>query len=108
VPLSAGVGNVLKPRFGKPCNVTVKYKLVSQGGLTLPAPRPPGMPHSPSGDRKVGIDIEVVNQKEVTFEVPRDTGDDMVLNNEVHARILRKLDWHLLPLVSLLYFLSFL
>ncbi|KAI9573703.1 major facilitator superfamily domain-containing protein [Boletus coccyginus] len=65
------------------------------------------MTRLPSGDRKVRTDIDVVNQKEVAFEDPRDTGNDTVLNYEVHARILRKLDWHLLPLVSLLYFLSF-
>lgn len=66
------------------------------------------MTRLPSGDRKVRTDIDVVNQKEVAFEDPRDTANDTALNHEVHARILRKLDWHLLPLVSLLYFLSFL
>ncbi|KAF8555237.1 MFS general substrate transporter [Imleria badia] len=37
-----------------------------------------------------------------------DLKDAMDINTEVHARVLRKLDWHLLPLVSLLYLLSFL
>lgn len=51
------------------------------------------------------VDTEPVNkEKEVN-----DAGDHVVeLGPTERARLLRKLDWHLLPLVSLLYLLSFL
>lgn len=68
------------------------------------------MPQSPSGDLKVGIDIDAFDNKKVPIdsEALGGAGDAMVLGTEVHGMILSKLDWHLLPLVSLLYFLSFL
>ena len=59
------------------------------------------MPQSPSDNLKVGIDMDAVNNKEAAIEVP-------VLSTKEHARILRKIDWHVLPLVSMLYLLSFL
>lgn len=63
------------------------------------------MPQSPtpSDDLKVGG-----GNKKALIEVPDNAQDAVDLNTEVHAKVLRKLDWHLLPLVSLLYLLSFL
>jgi hypothetical protein len=55
------------------------------------------MTHSPSDDLKVDAEIVTIHNKEA-----RDVGI------ENHARVLRKLDLHILPLVSLLYLLSFL
>ena len=66
------------------------------------------MPQSPSPDLKGGIDTGAIETKNAAIEGPGGTGDTMDLNTQVHARVLRKLDWHLLPLVSLLYLLSFL
>lgn len=59
------------------------------------------MLQSPSGDLKVGIDVDATNIKEAAIELPG-------LRTKEKARILRKIDWHVLPLVSLLYLLSFL
>ena len=58
------------------------------------------MPQSPSDDPKVGIDIDAIEAH----------GDarDATSNNKVHARILRKVDSRILPLVTLLYLLCFL
>jgi hypothetical protein len=68
------------------------------------------MPQSPSGDLKVGVDIDAIDNKKVPIDPDAlgGAGDTMVLGTEVHAMVLSKLDWHLLPLVSLLYLLSFL
>ena len=66
------------------------------------------MPQPPSDDLKVGIDIDVIDNRKAAIEVPGDARDTVDIDTKVHARVLRKLDWHLLPLVSLLYFLSFL
>lgn len=41
-------------------------------------------------------------------EVPDSVRDAVNLSTEEHAGLLRKLDWHILPLVSLLYIFSFL
>ena len=59
------------------------------------------MPQPPS-DEKAGVDVNAVDSERAV------SGALQVVdfNAEVHARILRKLDWHLLPLVSLLYLLS--
>ncbi|KAI9460320.1 MFS general substrate transporter [Boletus coccyginus] len=58
------------------------------------------MPHSQaSDDLKVGIDIDPI-------EAHGDARD--ANNHKVHARVLRKVDWHVLPLVTLLYLLCFL
>jgi len=59
------------------------------------------MPQSPSDDLKVGIDIDAI-------EVPGDVRDAMDINTKVHTRVIRKLDWHLLPLVCVLQFLALL
>ncbi|KAF8133663.1 major facilitator superfamily domain-containing protein [Boletus edulis] len=52
---------------------------------------------------KVGIDA--IDDSKATIHI---SGGATGLDSKLHARVLRKLDWHLLPLVSLLYFLSFL
>ena len=54
----------------------------------------------PLSDEKPGVDVDAVDNERALQGVD--------FNAEMHARILRKLDWHLLPLVSLLYLLSFL
>ena len=48
-------------------------------------------------------DKEKSSQDEVVTSV-----DHVALGNVDEAKVLRKLDWHLLPFVSLLYLLSFL
>ncbi|KAG6376977.1 hypothetical protein JVT61DRAFT_1017 [Boletus reticuloceps] len=55
---------------------------------------------------KVGIDA--IDDSKAAIHVSGGATGAMGLNPKLHARVLRKLDWHLLPLVSLLYFLSFL
>ena len=60
------------------------------------------MAHPPPDDLKVGTDTGAIDSdnKNVPIEVQ--------LDGAGHTMVLRKLDWHLLPLVSLLYLLSFL
>ena len=61
------------------------------------------MPQSFS-DEKAGVDVDAVDSESAV------SGALQVVdsNTELHTKLLRKLDWHLLPLVSLLYLLSFL
>ncbi|KAG9313543.1 major facilitator superfamily domain-containing protein [Chiua virens] len=72
------------------------------------------MSQSPSGDSKVGIGLVSVTScpsGKVWIEAHNGTSDTVdvnILNTRERAQVLRKLDWHLLPVVSLLYFLSFL
>lgn len=64
------------------------------------------MLQSPSDDLTVDIDNHVIDEKTASGF----TGgalDAIDLGANAHARIMRKLDWHLLPLVTLLYLLSF-
>ncbi|KAI9566945.1 major facilitator superfamily domain-containing protein [Boletus coccyginus] len=59
--------------------------------------RPSGMPQSQaSDDPKLGID---------SIDAIEAHGDARDANNKVHARVLRKVDWYVLPLVTLLYLL---
>ncbi|KAN0087462.1 Major facilitator superfamily domain containing protein [Tylopilus felleus] len=60
------------------------------------------MSYIPSDDLKLGVDIDAIGNKKTAIDGTLD------LSAAVHARVLRKLDWYLLPLVSSLYFLSFL
>lgn len=53
------------------------------------------------------VDADAVNN-EKDFAVVDDAKDVVGLSPVERARLLRKIDWHLLPLVSLLYLLSFL
>lgn len=62
------------------------------------------LPDSPN----VGIIDTIYNKTAATIEVLDDVTAAIDLNTEVHTRVFRKIDWQLLPLVSLLYFLSFL
>jgi len=56
---------------------------------------------------RASVDTDPVNnEKDVTLA--NDSGDVVELSLAERGRLLRKLDWHLLPLVSLLYLLSFL
>lgn len=47
-------------------------------------------------------------EKEKPVEVLDDVMDTLDHDPQERARILRKLDWHILPLISALYLLSFL
>ena len=60
---------------------------------------------SPSTRESVDTD-PTNNEKNVA--VIDGASDVVELNPAERAKLLRKLDWHLLPLVSLLYLLSFL
>jgi len=56
---------------------------------------------------RASVDTKPVNNEKDVVAV--DGASDVVeLSPAERARLLRKLDWHLLPLVSLLYLLSFL
>lgn len=52
--------------------------------------------------------IDVINDKEASIKVLDGARDAIDLSAEEHPGVLRKLDWHILPVVSLLYLLSFL
>ena len=60
----------------------------------------------PTSTKEVGLDTDRSSDKSekdvaVVYDVVK-------LSPAEHTRLLHKLDWHLLPLVSLLYLLSFL
>ena len=64
------------------------------------------MSQLPSSDLKVGVDTESINNEKPVIKVLDDVTDTLDLSAKEHARILRKLDWHILPLISLLCLLS--
>lgn len=55
----------------------------------------------------VKVDTTIVDDKKIAINVPINALDAMDLSTKERTRILRKLDWHILPLISLLYLLSF-
>ena len=61
------------------------------------------MPQS-SSNEKAGVHVDAVDSENAVSGALQAVDS----NTEVHTKILRKLDWRLLPLVSLLYLLSFL
>ncbi|KAH0827980.1 hypothetical protein J3R83DRAFT_3620 [Lanmaoa asiatica] len=61
----------------------------------------------PPSTRAIVCTDAVENEKDVSIIVDG-ARDGVELSPAERARLLRKVDWHLLPLVSLLYLLSFL
>ena len=60
-----------------------------------------------SPSTRESVDTDPTNS-EKNVAVIDGASDVVELNPAERAKLLRKLDWHLLPLVSLLYLLSFL
>ena len=52
--------------------------------------------------------MDIINNEKAAIKALDDIMDTLDLSAKEHARILRKLDWHILPIISLLYLLAFL
>ena len=52
------------------------------------------------------IEMGAVDDRKAAVEVPSHARNAMDIDTKVHARILRKLDWHLFPLITFMYLLS--
>lgn len=52
--------------------------------------------------------MDIINDKKATIKTSGDVWEAIDLSAKEHTRILRKMDWHILPFISVLYLLSFL
>ncbi|KAG8214045.1 DNA topoisomerase [Butyriboletus roseoflavus] len=87
------------PSSGKCFKAVFCIFLLSFAFSTLRTDMPPST--------KESVDADAINN-EKDFAVVDDAKDVVGLSSVERARLLRKIDWYLLPLVSLLYLLSFL
>ncbi|KAI9566944.1 hypothetical protein HD554DRAFT_1081364 [Boletus coccyginus] len=65
------------------------------------------MSQFPSDVLKVGVNIDAIDNRKGAIEIAGDATDAIGIDTKVYARVLRKVDWHVLPLILLLYSLSF-